>query len=64
MLNVPPSAPPLTSLKRDRVVLETARRLTPANPYSVTARSVFDEQWEDPDYLRYLDELAIGYGFL
>jgi hypothetical protein len=64
MRNVPPSAPLLTSSKTDRVVLETARRLTPANPYSVTARSIFDEQLEDPDYIRYLDELAIGYGFL
>ena len=52
MLNAPPSAPILTSLKRDRVVLETANRLTPANPYSVTARSIFDEQLEDPDYPR------------
>jgi hypothetical protein len=41
-----------------------ATRLTPAQPDSVTERSVFEEQLEDPHYLLYLDELAIGYGFM
>lgn len=63
MLNVP-SAPLLTTSNRALHVLKMAARLTPAPPDSVDERSVFDAQLEDPDYLRYLDELAIGYGFL
>lgn len=64
MLNVNPSAPLLTSSKRERYGLEMPTRLNPAQPDSVYERSVFDEQLEDPRYLLYLDELAIGYGFM
>lgn len=60
----PSSAPLLTSSQKVRLVLATATRLTPAQPDSVSERSVFDDQLEDPGYLRYLDEMAIGYGFM
>lgn len=65
MLNVNPSAPLLVSSNRDPVALAMARRLNPAQPDPVHARSVFDEQLEDPDYHRYLDAMAShGYGFI